>query len=373
MHGEEKGSGRETCFRLAGRLLGNPEPPEQPSRNPCPRRPQSMRAGLAVRAPVFPARGLLDHMTTAPASLQVIVFPGGFNWPIWAAQANGFFASHGVDVNLTPTPNSIFQLTSLIDGKFDIAMTAIDNVIAYVEGQDSVALSVRPDLIAVMGGDNGFLRLVASPEITSCRDLKGKQVSVDALTTGYAFVLRKLLEKAGLAVNDYDLVSAGGVRQRFQALLARQHAGTLLVSPFDVFAKRKKFNCLADAAEVLGHYQGAVAATRREWATAHRHELVGFIGGYIAGLDWLFEPANKPAAIALLRKFAEIDEDDAEQSYRVLLHPAKGFARDAGLDFDGIRTVLALRAEYGLPRTPLGEPEKYCDLSFYHEARRKSA
>ena len=42
--------------------------------------------------------------------LSVIVFPGGFNWPIWAAQDNGYFARSGIEVELTPTPNSVFQL-----------------------------------------------------------------------------------------------------------------------------------------------------------------------------------------------------------------------------------------------------------------------
>src|SRR5439155_13898150 len=31
-------------------------------------------------------------------ALSVIVFPGGFNWPIWAAQEQGYFARGGVEV-----------------------------------------------------------------------------------------------------------------------------------------------------------------------------------------------------------------------------------------------------------------------------------
>src|SRR4051794_31141306 len=68
-----------------------------------------------------------------PQPVSVIVFPGGFNWPIWIAQEKGYFARGNIEVKLTNTPNSVFQLTGLIDGKFDIAMTAIDNVIAYME------------------------------------------------------------------------------------------------------------------------------------------------------------------------------------------------------------------------------------------------
>ena len=91
-------------------------------------------------------------MTASPAPaanalqpVSVIVFPGGFNWPIWIAQDKGYFARGGIEVVLAPTPNSVFQLTNLIDGKFDIAMTAIDNVIAYMEGQGEVSSRERID------------------------------------------------------------------------------------------------------------------------------------------------------------------------------------------------------------------------------------
>jgi ABC-type nitrate/sulfonate/bicarbonate transport system substrate-binding protein len=77
--------------------------------------------------------GIRAQQSLEPVS--VIVFPGGFNWPIWVAQDKGYFASGGIEVNLTNTPNSVFQLTNLIEGKFDIAMTAIDNVIAYMGGK----------------------------------------------------------------------------------------------------------------------------------------------------------------------------------------------------------------------------------------------
>src|SRR5262245_56350528 len=165
-------------------------------------------------------------LAQAPKPIELIVFPGGFNWPIWVAEEKGFFKSNGVAVNVTPTPGSAFQLVNLVDGKFHIAMTAIDNVIAYSVGQGAAPTKVTPDLIAFMGGDNGFLRLIAVPEVKAYADLKGKQISVDALTTGYAFVLQELLDKGGLRSGDYELVEAGGVLQRFQALMEKKHAAT---------------------------------------------------------------------------------------------------------------------------------------------------
>jgi ABC-type nitrate/sulfonate/bicarbonate transport system substrate-binding protein len=305
-----------------------------------------------------------------PSKVELIVFPGGFNWPIWVAQEKGFFARNDVAVNVTPTPSSAFQLANLIDGKFDIAMTGVDNVIAYMEGQGAAPTKEAPDLVVFMGGDNGFLHLVTVPEVKSYFDLKGRELSVDALTTGYAFVLQKLLEKGGLRPGDYRLVSAGGVLQRFEALLEKKHAGTLLISPFDVAAQARGFNRLADPADVLGHYQGLVGATRWAWAKDHEAELVGFIRSYRTALAWLYAPAHETESIAILRKnLPNMSEELALKSHGILLHPVHGFARDAALDVEGIRTVLALRSQYGQPHKELADPGKYYDLSYYDKAQ----
>jgi ABC-type nitrate/sulfonate/bicarbonate transport system substrate-binding protein len=302
--------------------------------------------------------------------VSVIVFPGGFNWPIWAAQENGYFERNGITVTLTPTPNSVFQMTSLVDGKFDIAMTAIDNVVAYNENQGEAPTVSKPELIAFMGGDNGFLRLVTVPEVKTYADLKGRQLSVDALTTGYAFVLRKLLKENGLASADYELVKAGGVVERFESLCRKEHSGTLLISPFEVLAEAQGFNRLANAIDQLGHYQGVVGATRRVWAKQHERELVAYIRGYLTGLDWLFEPTNKNQAILLLRsKLPNMSEHLASKSYDILLDPQNGFSRKAELNLEGVRAVLSLRSEYGNPRKYLSDPSKYLELRYYEMAR----
>lgn len=305
----------------------------------------------------------------AQETLQVIVFPGGFNWPIWAAQERGFFAREGLEVKLTPTPSSMFQLTNLIEGKFDIGMTAIDNVIAYQEGQGEAPVSATSDLFAFMGGDNGFLRLVVQPEITGYAELRGKELSVDALTTGYAFVLRKMLERGGLPEGDYTLARAGGVLQRFEALKEKKHAGTLLITPFEILAESAGLRRLGNAVDVLGHYQGLVGAARRSWAQTHQRELVGYIRAYRAGLAWLYDRANTSEALALLQKNVRgMTPELAAKTYDVLL--GRGFEPDAALDVEGIRTVLALRSQYGRPQKELTDPARYYDLSYYERARR---
>ncbi len=306
-----------------------------------------------------------------PRELSVIVFPGGFNWPIWVAQEKGFFARHGVKVNTIDTPNSRFQLTGMIEGKFDIAMTAIDNLIAYREGQGGIEADAS-ELIAVMGADNGFLRLTSVPEVRSLAELKGKQLSVDALTTGYAFVLLEILARNGLVLDrDYTTVGAGGVLQRYQSLLKKEHAATMLISPFEVMAKTQGFNVLADADAALGDYQGLVAGVRKTWATQNARDLVGFIRGYREALNWLYDPTNKQPAIDLfVGKVKGATAQSALTSYDVLLHPRTGFTRDAKISEAGTRTVIQLREKFGKPIKKMQGLAAYYDPTWYTDASR---
>jgi ABC-type nitrate/sulfonate/bicarbonate transport system substrate-binding protein len=315
--------------------------------------------------------GLLTLSGASAQGLQpisVIVFPGGFNWPIWVAREKGYFAARGVEVKLTPTPSSVFQLTNLIEGKFDIGVTAIDNLIAYMEGQGEAPVSVEPDLVAFMGGDNGLLSLATVPEVKSYQDLKGRTLSVDAMTTGYAFVLFDLLRRNGLNPGDYKVERAGGVLARWEALREKKHDGTMLLAPFDMAARAAGFNLLQKAVDVYGHYQGLCGVTRRAWAKDHERELVAYIRGYLAGLAWLYEPGNKDEAIAILRKnLPQMSPEVAAASYTRLVG-ADGFAPKAEIDVEGVRTVLALRSHYGMPQRTLSDPMRYIDLRYYQTA-----
>jgi ABC-type nitrate/sulfonate/bicarbonate transport system substrate-binding protein len=303
-------------------------------------------------------------------TIKVIVFPGGFNLPLWTGIERQFFKSYGLDVEPQYTVNSVEQLSGMIAGRWEIALTGFDNIVAYQEGQGEAKIDVTPDLFAFMGGDTAFLRLVVQPDIASYADLKGKTLSVDALTTGFAFVLRKMLAHNGLSESEVSFERAGGALQRFEALKAGKHAGTLLVTPFDLIGKQSGLRVLQSASEVLPHYQGISGAARRSWAKDNADTLTAFIRGYLDALDWLYASGNKQAACELLAaKVPGMSPQLAASTYDVLLDRKAGFDPQAALDIKGIETVLALRSEYGRPVKNLSDARKYDDPSYYQAAR----
>lgn len=302
--------------------------------------------------------------------IRVITFGGASNLPLWAAQRQGYLAAEGIEARISYTPNSVYQMTQLLAGNFDVALTAIDNVIAYQEGQNEAPIGPNPDLVVFAGTDNSFLSLVSQAPLKTVASLKGQTLTVDAMTTGYAFVLRELLARAGIGPDDVRYIRTGGTPDRLRAMLAHpDQAATIQGTPFEFIGEARGLNTLLRVDEAFGPYQGFVVTGRRSWAASHHADVVGLTRALIRAIDWLYDPANRPIAEALLvADVPGMSPDLARKTYNVVLAPKNGFYRQVAPDMDGIRAVLALRTKYGQPHKELTDPMKYLDLSYRAEA-----
>jgi hypothetical protein len=97
--------------------------------------------------------------------------------------------------------------------------------------------------------------------------------------------------------------------------------------------------------------------------------MIGFLRGYRAGVDWIYDRANREVVEAILVAHQrDMTPALAKQAYDLLLADKGGITRDVALDMKGIHTVLELRSKYGTPKKTLTDPTKYVDLSYYEKA-----
>ena len=323
---------------------------------------------LSLLAPL-PAAAQAPAGVKPLATINVIAFAGGVNLPSWVAERQGFFARHGVAVKLTFTPSSTFLMSNLIDGKFDVGVFGIDNQVAYQEGRGEGKFTATPDLVAFMGLNSGLLHLIAAPDVKTVADLRGKQLAVDALTTGFAFVLREMIARAGLTDADVTYVRTGGGPQRLQALIEGKQAAALLNTPFDLQAVERGFTRLGSASQMLGRYQGHAVVAQRGWIANNETAVIGMMRAYRDAMEWLFEPKNREIAEALLVAHDRgMTPALSRQTYDVLTDPKEGLYRNVALDIEGLRTVLNLRNKFSTPPMNLTDPMKYVDLELYRKA-----
>ena len=300
--------------------------------------------------------------------LRVIAFPGAPNLPVFAAQEHGFFAEAGVSVDLATTPSSVFQFEKFSERAFDIAMTAYDNVVAYSEGQGAVEVPSDFDMRVIMGATQIELAFVTQPDVKNYADIKGRTLALDALATGFAFVLYEMLSNGGLSPDDYERVPVGATPKRWESVRDGLHAGTLTIEPFTSIARAQGFNVLDVSSRLYPDYQGGVVATRASWARANGDAVRGFIRGYLKGLDWVLDSQNgKAASVLLLEKMPAIKPGVAGAVMKSLLSPKSGLTPKAAILREGMKTVLALRSAHGKTPAPLTDIDKYLDLSFYQD------
>jgi ABC-type nitrate/sulfonate/bicarbonate transport system substrate-binding protein len=313
-------------------------------------------AGLLAVATVFLSlAGTADAQEKQPRKIELNVFR--LDAAMVAARARGFFAKEGIEVNATVTANSDEQMRGLGKGLYNAVTGAFDNVLAWSgkEGAEIIAVA--------QSRDDPDLSVFARPEIRNWSELKGKRLALDAVDTAYALVLRRILLAHGLDFNrrDYELVPVGATRIRVESLIRGEISATILNPPFDAQAKTAGMVRLGDYREVLPDYPGSNYAVDRAWAQRQKDDLVRFLRGWLAGIRWVKNPANREDAIALVAKDLKLAPNAAggvidEQS-------ASGAP-----SITGLQSILDLRVQFGF-KLPMGDSlDRYYDLSYFREA-----
>jgi ABC-type nitrate/sulfonate/bicarbonate transport system substrate-binding protein len=314
---------------------------------------------VALHSPV--SHHMTDTKTKPHDVVRVNTFPNAKALPLHAAIAKGIFARYGIALEPQFTPNSDEQRDGLAHGKSDIVHSAVDNAIAMIE-------VAGVDVVIIGGGDSGMNEFIVQADVTSFAAMKGRALAVDAATTAYALLARKILARHGLkGGSDYTVKPVGGGVHRLRAMLAdKTLGGAMLNLPFTIQAAKAGMKSLGRATDLLGPYQAGSIFTLRPWAQANGALLERYLAAYIESLRWARDPANKAEAIAMLRDTLKISDDEAQETYPPLLDPDFGFTPDARLDLTGFRAMLDIRAEVegGKPQAP----ERYIDLRHYDRA-----
>jgi ABC-type nitrate/sulfonate/bicarbonate transport system substrate-binding protein len=323
-----------------------------------------MRPVISRIALVITSAGVVAGPAAAQTEVRMISFGGGSNLPTYVAIDRGLFAKQGLKVTFDRTKGSREQIRDMMEGKYQFATTAFDNLVAYTEGQGRDTFD-NFDIVAIMGSHKGFNSVVVRPEIKSYKDIKGKALAVDSPKSGYATMMYEIIRnKTGFEQGkDYTVNSVGGTGARVKALKDGAAVIAAISSPDDLQLKAEGFGILGDAAQEIGAYQGSTHAVRRSWAKANEKTVLAYIRATVAAIDYVY--TDKAGAIEVLRgRIKNLSPETAEQIYQGLTGPG-GLNEKGALSMKGIETVLALRRTAG---SKAGSPDKYADTSYYAKA-----
>lgn len=111
--------------------------------------------------------------------------------PLYIAQEKGFFKRHGLDVTLMIIDDESQYAAAMASGNIDALGNVLDReVIHFAKGTPETVLFAMDESA---GGDG----IIATKDIKTLKDLKGKSIGLDKSSTSYFFFLTAI-QKAGL-------------------------------------------------------------------------------------------------------------------------------------------------------------------------------
>ncbi len=302
--------------------------------------------------------------------LHICTFKGLQNLPLYIARQQGFFATQGLDIEITYTAGSLPQLAGLAGGAYQLIQTAPDNVINIDNNPAAFGLdpAAAPHVIMVLGGSVGSLSVYAQPAITAVDHLRGTILGVDNPTSGFALVLQDILARSGLLLErDYTFTVSGGTSSRLDALKSDSVAATILYPPFDVQAAQAGFNRLATSTDYYPAYASLATAGLQTWIEQHTGEVTSYISAYMQALHWIYNPthSNEVQRVIESEPTLNLNASIAPLAYTAFVDPKTGFGINAMIDDAGLQQVIEIRAAYGSVSSLDRDLAHYRDLRWY--------
>lgn len=285
--------------------------------------------------------------------------PFPFYWATYVADEHGFFKEQGLSVETIQLSRPSEAVQALVGGSLNFTQVSADAYINAIEAGAKIAI------VGQTIGDPSF-SVVVQPEYKSWRDIKGKSVAISAPKDGAAIVFRLMAKANGLGDGDFNFLPVGTTPNRYAALKNRSADLAILLPPFDFLAVADGFRLLARSDSVLPRYAFIMIGTNTAWAQSHREEVKGYLTALARATDWLYNPANRNAAIdAIAKKMPKISREHHGKIHSLYFEESAGkiMTRGVRVDPEGLRIYGQAMKDLDILKGSV-DPARWTDLSY---------
>jgi NitT/TauT family transport system substrate-binding protein len=218
--------------------------------------------------------------------------------PLAVARERGYFQQEGLNVELVLMPAAL-NIKVLLAGEIGYASTVGSAVVAAVRGID-----VRVVMLFV---DRPLLDLVATPEISSIADLKGRAIGISSRGGLHDVAIRRMLQQSGVDPAQATLLVVGGQGAMLAAVLSGRISAGLLNPPHNFLGYREGLKNLGFAGAYVRIPSTGLVATRERLDRAP--DQVRRMTRALARAR-AFARDNKAQAVSILKKFLQLQDED---------------------------------------------------------------
>lgn len=297
---------------------------------------------LALLA-LLPRQAAAESVKVGIPSLTVTMMP------LALAREQRFFQQEGLDVELIVIPAAL-NIRVLLSGEIQYASTVGSAVVAAVRG--------IPTRVVMCFVDRPLLDLVATREIGSIADLRGRLVGISSRGGLHDVTIRRMLAQSGVDPSQVTLLTVGGQGAMLAALQTGRISAGLLNPPHNFLAYRDGLKNLGFAGNFV-RIPSTGLVTMRDTIERSPQQVRRMVRALARARQFARE--NKPATVAILKRFLRLEDDELVAKiydYHRRAETPDGRI-DAALAAETIRD--ARLAEAGAKEVP---PSQLFDFSF---------
>lgn len=282
-------------------------------------------------------------------------------WPEYVDVKMGFFAANGLKTDIIYTGSAAAGAQQLTAGSLDISEVSSTQLIEAVQGGAPITAVVEHSTKVPYS-------IVGAKGVTSLSQLKGKTIIVGGVNDITRVFTDKVFASAHLQSSDFTYTFAGATSARFAALLNGGVAAAILFPPFSFRAAGMGYPVLADVPKYFPSFLFDTFAVRSDWAKSHGDLITAFAKAYLEGVRWLYDPANRKAAIALLSETTNTSESDATQTYDLFITKLHIYSPTGIVTSTDVGPVLDALVKIGQLKQPVPSPKTFYDNAFVQRA-----
>lgn len=284
---------------------------------------------------------------------MAVLAPSALLWLHAIAKDQGFYAKHGIEVRELVAAGSPALLQAVSTGSVEAGVSVADLAIRAIDQGAPIVIS---------GGilTKSILRLVGGKDIASVAQMSGKPVTAGGVKGGTANLLRYLIQRGGGDAQSLQMVAMANSKDRVVALGNGQVVGALLIAPFDTIAQK-------DGMKVLDDYTDPYLQTplilNTDWAAKNPKAATAVTQATRDAATWIYDPANKEKAIAILATYTKVDPAICADSYAFIVEQQKAIG--AGLEVSAASLTNLIMISKAVGAEP--DSTKEFELSRYYD------
>jgi NitT/TauT family transport system substrate-binding protein len=279
---------------------------------------------------------------TAPATTITIGLPNSApsfaNSDVAVAQAEGYFAKEGLNVQVSNLSSGVPVVQGVVGGSLDIGASSIEPVV-------NAASQGAPVQIVGSYANKLTVDMVTPKTITSPAQLRGKRLGIQQAGAFREVMTRIVIEGAGLTTSDVSYVPSSSSAY-ISELLAGEIQSGVLQEEQTLTALRKdgKLHVLVNFEQEQPSYFYGTYIVSKSWLAGNQATLEKFLTAITMAHRFMY--ANKAATVSIVAKNTGDSSATIASAYDVLLTEEGVFPLNSGLSLARISATIATMKRY---------------------------